>query len=321
MLKSMKQIPPTHTERRGSVMVPQRVCAAVGQNSVCVSAVVELLEQQQCFYVGLMEQQERRLSALMKRTVEMNLGRLTNELQELKIGLHRVHVDISLLSRHTALTAHRLDHLRQELIEHRKGGEEVKKTAGRRKTGGGEDIKTSEKKRLEVWTNEPKPKKLVADLTDLQRHDIKVDQLTEEQLTEFKEAFMLFDKNGDGSISTSELGSVMRSLGQNPTHTELNDIIREVDADGDGRIDFSEFITMMVKKMKDTGGEDEIHEAFKVFDKDGNGFISGAELRAVMANLGEDVTDKEVNEMIREADKDGDGQVNYQEFVQMMKTE
>ncbi|GAA6083599.1 calmodulin-1a, partial [Tachysurus ichikawai] len=146
-------------------------------------------------------------------------------------------------------------------------------------------------------------------------------QLTEEQITEFREAFMLFDKNGDGSISTAELGSVMRSLGQNPTDTELYEIIREVDADGNGTIDFPEFITMMVQKMKDTGVEDEIHQAFKVFDKDGNGFITGAELRVVMTNLGEEVTGEEVDEMIKEADKDGDGQVNYQEFVQMMKAQ
>ena len=57
---------------------------------------------------------------------------------------------------------------------------------------------------------------------------------------------------------------------------------------------------------------------FSVFDKDGNGYISSAELRHVMTNLGEKLTDEEVDEMIREADIDGDGQVNYEEFVAMM---
>jgi hypothetical protein len=65
----------------------------------------------------------------------------------------------------------------------------------------------------------------------------------------------------------------------------------------------------MARKMKDTDSEEEILEAFKVFDKDGNGFISAAELRHVMTNLGEKLTDEEVDEMIREADIDGDGQV------------
>ncbi|XP_050534004.1 calmodulin-alpha isoform X3 [Daktulosphaira vitifoliae] len=140
------------------------------------------------------------------------------------------------------------------------------------------------------------------------------DQLTEEQIAEFKEAFSLFDKDGDGTITTKELGTVMRSLGQNPTEAELQDMINEVDADGNGTIDFPEFLTMMARKMKDTDSEEEIREAFRVFDKDGNGFISAAELRHVMTNLGEKLTDEEVDEMIREADIDGDGQVNYEDF-------
>ena len=144
------------------------------------------------------------------------------------------------------------------------------------------------------------------------------DQLTEEQIAEFKEAFSLFDKDGDGTITTKELGTVMRSLGQNPTEAELADMINEVDADGNGTIDFPEFLTMMARKMKDTDSEEEILEAFKVFDKDGNGFISAAELRHIMTNLGEKLTDEEVDEMIREADIDGDGQINYEEFVKMM---
>jgi len=138
------------------------------------------------------------------------------------------------------------------------------------------------------------------------------DQLSEEQISEFKEAFSLFDKDGDGTITTKELGTVMRSLGQNPTEAELQDMINEVDADGNGTIDFPEFLTMMARKMRDTDSEEEIKEAFKVFDKDGNGYISAAELRHVMTNLGEKLSDNEVDEMIREADVDGDGQINYE---------
>ncbi|KAH8062499.1 Ca2-binding protein [Aureococcus anophagefferens] len=130
------------------------------------------------------------------------------------------------------------------------------------------------------------------------------DQLTEEQIAEFKEAFSLFDKDGDGTITTKELGTVMRSLGQNPTEAELADMINEVDADGNGTIDFPEFLTMMARKMKDTDSEEEILEAFK--------------LRHIMTNLGEKLTDEEVDEMLREADIDGDGQINYEEFVKMM---
>jgi len=143
-------------------------------------------------------------------------------------------------------------------------------------------------------------------------------QITKEQEEEFREAFTLFDKDGDGNITVKELGTVVRSLGQSPTEAELKEMIAEVDKDGNGTIDFQEFLDLMSRHMRQADTEEEIREAFKVFDKDGNGYISAAELRHVMTSLGEKLTDEEVDEMIREADTDGDGQINYQEFVKMM---
>ncbi|NXX43172.1 CALMS protein, partial [Tricholaema leucomelas] len=144
------------------------------------------------------------------------------------------------------------------------------------------------------------------------------ERLSEEQIAEFKEAFSLFDRDGDGCITTKELGTVMRSLGQNPTEAELRGMVGELDADGSGTVDFPEFLSLMARKMRDTDSEEEIREAFRVFDKDGNGYISAAELRHVMTNLGEKLTDEEVDEMIKEADGNNDGQVNYEEFVRIM---
>ncbi|KAE9593937.1 hypothetical protein Lal_00016892 [Lupinus albus] len=144
------------------------------------------------------------------------------------------------------------------------------------------------------------------------------EQLSNEQITEFHEGFSVFDKDGNGCISTEELGTVMRSLGQNPTEAELHDMINSVDADRNRTINFSEFLNLMARKMKDTVSEEELKEAFRVFDKDHNGVISAAELQHVMTNLGEKLTDEEVNEMIREADVDGDRQINYEEFVKVM---
>merc|ERR1711998_386147 len=94
-----------------------------------------------------------------------------------------------------------------------------------------------------------------------------------EQMGEFKEAFSLFDKDGDGTITTKELGTVMRSLGQNPTEAELQDMINEVDADGNSTIDFPEFLSLMARKMKDTDTEEELIEAFKVFDREAMGSL------------------------------------------------
>ncbi|KAL4333543.1 hypothetical protein GQ457_07G000620 [Hibiscus cannabinus] len=98
----------------------------------------------------------------------------------------------------------------------------------------------------------------------------------------------------ESCITTKELGTVMQSLGQNPTEAKLQDMINEVDADGNETIDFPEFLNLMARKMKDTDSEEELKEAFRVFDKDQNGFISTVELRHVMTNLGEKLTDEEV---------------------------
>jgi calmodulin len=107
-----------------------------------------------------------------------------------------------------------------------------------------------------------------------------------------------------GSIPISNLGHIMRSLGQNPTDAELADMTNEIDCDGSGVMDFPEFLTLMCRKMKDTDSEEEITEAFKVFDKDGTGLIDVSELRHVMTNLGEKLSEEEIDEMIREADLD-----------------
>ena len=157
---------------------------------------------------------------------------------------------------------------------------------------------------------------------DAKRHslsrDLQAEQLSEEQIAEYKEAFSLFDKSGDGTITTKDLGTVIRALGKNPTEAELQDIINEVDPNGDGTVDFPSFLTIMARKMKDQDTEEDIIEAFRVFDKDGNGTISAAELRHVMTNLGEKLTDEEVDEMIREADVNGDGIIDYKEFTKII---
>ena len=144
------------------------------------------------------------------------------------------------------------------------------------------------------------------------------DELTEDEIAEFKEAYSLYDTDGDGAITSEELGTIMRSLGQDPTEAELKDMITEVDADNNGMIDFPEFLTMMQCKTKDSDPEEDILEAFRVLDKDGNGSICASDLKIVMTNLGENLTDEEIEEMIKEADIDGDGLVNYEDFIKMM---
>lgn len=142
--------------------------------------------------------------------------------------------------------------------------------------------------------------------------------VTEEQMAEYKEAFSLFDKSGTGVISSRELGNLMKSLGQTPTEAELRDLVNEIDINGDGEIDFGEFVSLMARQVSDHDAEEELREAFKIFDRNEDGFISPSELRLVMTNLGEKLTDEEIDDMIREADFDKDGVINYEEFVFMI---
>ena len=102
----------------------------------------------------------------------------------------------------------------------------------------------------------------------------------------------------------------MYALGQNMTHQEILDLFNEVDSDGNGEIDFEEFTKMMLKRQaagKFMSEEEEITRAFKLFEVDGDGTITAAELRKMMQNLGSDLTAEEVELLIREADYDGNG--------------
>lgn len=143
-------------------------------------------------------------------------------------------------------------------------------------------------------------------------------QYTEEQLDELKEAFAVYDINRDGVISIRELGTVIRQLGQNPTEAEILEMIKWLDKDSSGTLSFDEFAVLMADKMKSADTEDNIRDAFRVFDVNDNGFISANELRHVATNLGEKLSEDEANEMIRVADSDGDGLINYNDFINMM---
>ena len=105
----------------------------------------------------------------------------------------------------------------------------------------------------------------------------------------------------------------------NQTESELYDMVRDVAADRDGTIDFDEFLTMMSKRMTNKDEDEEIREAFRVFDQDGNGYITSEELEAVMIKLGENLTKDELTAMMIEADLDGDGRIDFDEFVVMMR--
>ncbi|XP_033726870.1 calmodulin-A-like isoform X1 [Pecten maximus] len=138
---------------------------------------------------------------------------------------------------------------------------------------------------------------------------------------EIKELFNAFDEDKSNSISLGELRKAMNFMGLSPTKKEVQAAMKNLDRNGNGKIELKEFRTFIKSEMEKNPGcldtESSIRSAFKVFDRDGNGYIDGKELKYAMKRLGESMTDDEITEMLHEADVDGDGRINYEEFVRI----
>jgi len=147
--------------------------------------------------------------------------------------------------------------------------------------------------------------------------DFSLDLLDEAQMARLKRAFCIFDKDDSGKISHQEMMGVLRLLGTNPTNGELEDIIRGIDLNQDGFIDFLEFARVWWVREQQNIEADfdiELELAFKVFDTDGSGVITREELRDKLTTLGEKLTEEEVEELLAEADTDNSGTISFEEF-------
>jgi Ca2+-binding protein (EF-Hand superfamily) len=146
-----------------------------------------------------------------------------------------------------------------------------------------------------------------------------LNSLSKRRLHELKTAFDFFDKNKDGRISYKELAEIISSLGDPVSERDVRECILEVDLNGDGYVDFEEFVNMMTKKPVDEiEMMMELRKTFRLFDKNGDGQISVQELRESLWSLGEEISEEEAREMIQEADVDGDGYINFEEFARVM---
>merc|ERR1712227_638131 len=134
--------------------------------------------------------------------------------------------------------------------------------------------------------------------------------LTEEQIEEIREAFNLFDADNSGAIDVRELKAAMRALGFEVKKEELKKMISDIDNDGNGSIEFQEFLEMMTGKMGEKDTREDIEKVFKPFDDDNTNKISFRNLARVA---------EELQDMINQADRDGDGEINIDEFYRIMK--
>eukprot|EP00540_Astrosyne_radiata_P012102 CAMPEP_0116841188 /NCGR_PEP_ID=MMETSP0418-20121206/10785_1 /TAXON_ID=1158023 /ORGANISM="Astrosyne radiata, Strain 13vi08-1A" /LENGTH=221 /DNA_ID=CAMNT_0004471585 /DNA_START=69 /DNA_END=732 /DNA_ORIENTATION=+ len=144
--------------------------------------------------------------------------------------------------------------------------------------------------------------------------------LSDEDIADLKEAFSMFDINGDGTIELHELQQVMKKLGQRPSEAELIEMINSVDGNGDNEIDFEEFLILMKSRIGERDPEKELRDAFNVFDSDGSGAIDRKELKRLMKKLGQALSDAELDAMMSEVDTNGDGEISFEEFKAMMQS-
>lgn len=147
-----------------------------------------------------------------------------------------------------------------------------------------------------------------------------VELLPKHLVMEFKAAFSIFDADGTGQIKTARLGELMVSLGQNLTATELDEMIHAADEDGSGTIEQDEFLVLMANMLHDSDAEEEIVEAFRVLDLDGEGKIPLSEIITLASGIDAVYSRDKVEELIlREGiEVDAEGKVNYADFVRRM---
>lgn len=152
----------------------------------------------------------------------------------------------------------------------------------------------------------------IKDATGLEPDEIKV----------LKICFNMFDFKDQGFLSADDLDDILRGMGFRPSKEELKEILEEIDEDGSGEIEFEEFCQLCAKFLIEEPDEEtmkaELKEAFRVYDKEANGFITTDTLREIISELDQRLTTEDLDGIIEEIDEDGSGTMDFDEFCQMM---
>lgn len=145
--------------------------------------------------------------------------------------------------------------------------------------------------------------------------------LDEAQTAALKTAFESFDTEGVGAIGVETIGNILRMMGVKVKEADLKEIVDEVDDDGSGMLEFEEFTELAAKFLIEEDEEElknELKEAFRIYDKDGQGFITNDVLREILKEIDPKLTDADLDGIIEEVDEDGSGTMDLDEFMEMM---
>ena len=138
--------------------------------------------------------------------------------------------------------------------------------------------------------------------------------LDEEKLKECKSVFEIFDKEKKGSITKNELGDLMRILGTSPTQNELENIISSLE--NPDLISYEKFLEIFKKKYEKKDTEEDIINEFKKLDKENKGKINKNDIKNLMSNYDNKLTDEDYEEIFQIADSDGN--IDYVQFTKIL---
>ncbi|CAG0913453.1 unnamed protein product [Notodromas monacha] len=148
--------------------------------------------------------------------------------------------------------------------------------------------------------------------------------MDDEQIQMLKKTFAMFDSGKTGQIDMDKIKTILNTLGQNFDEDELAALVEENDTEATGKCNFDSFATIVGHFLEEEDAEamqQELKEAFRLYDKEGNGYITTAVLREILGVLDDKLTPDQLDEMIDEIDTDGSGTVDFEEFMEMMTGE
>jgi calmodulin len=153
------------------------------------------------------------------------------------------------------------------------------------------------------------------------KEDEFIELLSEQEICELHEAFNIFDVESDGSIDSKQLIILMNSLKQYPNQKELEKILNEFNIDKNGQIYFNQFLKIMAKRLKNIKEDEDryLKNLFSSLDRNNNGLISIHEIRYIVTHSSENISEKDIETIMKEADTDGDGLISFEEFMTIMK--
>ncbi|XP_075560519.1 uncharacterized protein LOC142592751 [Dermacentor variabilis] len=147
------------------------------------------------------------------------------------------------------------------------------------------------------------------------------DELDDAKVAELRDLFCKFDVDRTGAVAFEHVDEILRTAARVIVEPDFKKRVKSTEPDDlQQKVQFPEFLDMVQKCTRAFNPQTDLQDAFRVFDRDGHGFITTAELRHVVTTLGERMTDEEADELIREADPNNEGQVDYEQFIRIIST-